>query len=138
MKRGKESAVGLATVTALPLVKQLPPPDSLTQEEKDIWISVTDTMPADWFTDADAPLLVDYCRGVIRQNHLAERINSFGGTPADKDEYKMYSDLLKDSCRLSQTIKTAAASLRLTQQSRYMPRAAATANKKSSKPWQKD
>lgn len=138
-QRGKTSraALEVATVTALPLTERQSAPDDLTQDEIEAWNRIVKSKPNEWFTDGDAPLLADYCRNIVRQAKLAAAINSYKKIPRGK-KYAAYSRLLNDSAAISRTLKAAATALRLTQQSRYTPQAANTANKKKpTAPWEK-
>lgn len=138
-ERGKKSqaALELASVTALPLTERVGAPDDLTDAEKEVWNRIVKSKPSDWFTDGDAPLLADYCRNIVRQANLAKAINGYKTIPRGK-KYTSYSRLLNDSAAISRTLKAAATALRLTQQSRYTPKAGATATKKPQmQPWQK-
>ncbi len=139
-ERGKKSqaALSVATVTALPLTERVGAPDDLNDEERLEWNKIVKSKPAEWFTDGDAPILADYCRNIVRQRVLAKAINGYKTIPRGK-KYTAYSRLLNDSAAISRTLKAAATALRLTQQARYTPKAANTANKKAAgQPWQSD
>jgi hypothetical protein len=138
-ERGKKShaALELATVTALPLTERVNAPDDLTDAEKLEWNKIVKSKPNEWFTDGDAPILADYCRNIVRANTLAKVINSYKTVPRGK-KYTAYSRLLNDSKGISSTLKSAATALRLTQQSRYTPKAGGTATKNPQKqPWER-
>jgi hypothetical protein len=77
-KRGRVSATDLAIVPMAPLgaVERLKPPHDLTDEETEIWVAVTNTEAADWFTPSTAPLLAQYCRHVISSRRVAEMIET--------------------------------------------------------------
>lgn len=137
-ERGKQSAASLSVVSTAALVQRPEPPDELKPREKTLWKRVVDSKPADWFTPGDIPLLVDYCRHVIRQRDLSDAISKQGKAPyTDKEAYSFFRDLLKDSDMETKAIKSLATALRLTQQARYTPQAAGTATKKQQrKPWE--
>jgi len=135
-QRGRESAARLATVTALPLVARIQPPKGLCKDEKALFVRVVDSKPADWFTAGDEPVLLEYCRNVVRAKQLDSALKKYKTVPTGL-RYKIYSDIVKDACRVAGVVRALAAALRLTQQSRYTPQGAATATKKvQRKPWE--
>ncbi len=48
------------------VVARLVPPSELTKEQREEWLRVVDTMPADWFVPGNAAALAQYCRHVGR------------------------------------------------------------------------
>lgn len=134
--RGRQSAASLSIAT-VSMVQRMEAPSELTAREKPVWRTIVDTKPADWFTPGDAPLLVDYCRHICRQRDIAKALKQYPDVPTEEKDFNRYRALIQDSDRLSKTMKTIAVALRLTQQSRYTPGAAATATKKQQrKPWE--
>jgi hypothetical protein len=135
--RGRKSAASLTVVSSAPLVQRLAPPEYLTPGEKQLWLDVVNTKPADWFALDSAPVLVEYVRAVETCNLLAVPVASTMalGEPGDIEK------ILKVRDREAKRAADLATKLRLTQQSRYTPTAAATANKRAqgaSKPWEFD
>lgn len=125
-----------ASLTVVPtgLPGRLAPPDDLTPEQAARWRAVVDSKPVDWFGPDSLPLLKEYVRAEAMCDLLAVQIEAAmsGGEPG---EIKALLDMRdKESKRLA----SLATKLRLTQQSRYTPQAAATANKKAgnARPWQ--
>lgn len=125
-----------ASLTVVPtgLPERLAPPDDLTPEQAARWRAVVDSKPVDWFGPDSLPLLKEYVRAEAMCDLLAVQIEAAmsGGEPG---EIKAMLDMRdKESKRLA----SLATKLRLTQQSRYTPQAAATANKKAgnARPWQ--
>ena len=55
------------------VVARLVPPSELTKEQREEWLRVVDTMPADWFVPGNAAALAQYCRHVVMARRLAER-----------------------------------------------------------------
>ena len=117
------------------------PPEDLTEVQKDIWRRTVGSEPADFFkTAALQQLLKEYCRHIETAHVLARQIERF------RDEWLLgidgvqrYDLLLKMRERETRAIMAAATKLRLTNQSRYVPHAAATATKSvpSAKPWER-
>lgn len=120
-------------LAAVPSV-HLAPPDSLTLEQAVVWRDTVECRSADYFGPDAVPMLEEYCRVVIMCRLLALQIEAAlgGGEVAD---LKVLLDMRdKESRRMS----SLATRLRLTNQSRYTPQAAATAAKKGAggKVWQ--
>jgi hypothetical protein len=69
-QRGRKSAASLSIVSVLGNERPAPPED-LTDEEAKEWRAIVGRMPADWFTRENFPLLVEYCRHVVRARDLA-------------------------------------------------------------------
>lgn len=128
-----------ASLTVVPtgLPERLAPPDDLTPEQAARWRAVVDSKPVDWFGPDSLPLLKEYVRAEAMCDLLAVQIEAaIAGAegPGAAGLIKNYLDMRdKESKRLA----SLATKLRLTQQSRYTPQAAATANKKAgnARPW---
>lgn len=105
-QRGRKSAAALSTAVTFPIaIPRLPPPAELTGEECETWVAVTDAMPADWFSPAAVPLLVQLCRHTTQARRIAELIERAAG---DREtELSYYADLL----RMQRTESAAIASL---------------------------
>lgn len=112
---------------------RLAPPEDLTPEQAARWVAVVDSKPVEWFGPDSAPLLKEYVRAEAMCDLLAVQIEA-GIAGGESGEVKALLDMRdKESKRLT----SIATKLRLTQQSRYTPQAAATADKKASgaRPW---
>ena len=133
MSRKSASALEVVPVTALP--SRIEPPSDLTSAQADVWRAVVSTKPVDWFQADTAPILAEYCRAKVMCDLLAAQIEGAmaGG---EAGEVKALLDMRdKESRRLT----SIATKLRLTNQSRYTPQAANTANKRTGsglRPWQ--
>lgn len=57
--RGKQSAEGLSVVRATSA--RLAAPDDLSPGEREQWLAIVDSLPADFFRPSDAHLLRSYC-----------------------------------------------------------------------------
>ena len=118
-----------ASLTVVPsgLPARLPPPADLTPDQTLRWRAVVDSKPNDWFGPDSAALLKEYVRAEAMCDLLAEKIEA-ATTAADAAVIKTFLDMRdKESRRLT----SVATKLRLTQQSRYTPQAASTANSRS-------
>jgi hypothetical protein len=133
----KQSAASLSVVPVKPLGR-IEPPTSLAGEELKLWRAVVDSKPADWFGEDSAPLLTEYVRAVCHSDELDRVIKSMS---LDDQEWvtnaKPYMDFMRIRDMEAKRAVSIATKLRLTQQSRYTPQAASTANKKAGqvKPW---
>lgn len=112
----------------------LEPPAGLTEEQAEVWRETVNARSADFFGPDQVPLLEEYCRAVVTCRLLGAQVEAAiaGGDPG---ELKAVLDMRdKESRRLA----SLATKLRLTNQSRYTPQAAATAAKKGGggKVWQ--
>lgn len=131
--RGRKSTAALSVVaTSLP--QRMEPPTELTEAQAALWREIVAGKPVDWFAADNAPLLVEYVRAVDMGNRLALEIEATLAGAADHS----LKDLLKLRDMEAKRATSIATKLRLTQQSRYTPQAAATADRRASgaRPWQ--
>lgn len=130
----RQSTASLSVV-AIGLPERLAPAAGLSADEQARWLAVVASKPVDWFGPDSEPLLKEYVRAEAMCDLLAVQIHGAiaGG---ETGEVKALLDMRdKESKRLT----SIATKLRLTQQSRYTPQAAATADRKvgqGAKPWQ--
>lgn len=138
-ERGRKSAASL-TVVAGSIDGRPQAPDDLTTEQKQVWERTVANESADVFkTAALQQLLKEYCRHVATSLKLARMVEAMERLEVmPADDLEDYDRLLKMRDRETKAIADKATKLRLTNQSRYTPQAAATAAKKSTerKPWQ--
>lgn len=133
--RGKKSAASLSVASVSALPSRIEPPSDLTDAQAAVWRAVVSTKPPEWFDADSAPLLAEYCRAAVLCDLLAVQIEAAiaGG---EAGELKMLLDMRDKESKRLVSIGT---KLRLTQQSRYTPKAADTANRRSGgggKVWQ--
>lgn len=132
MPRKSSSALSTAVVG---IPQRISPPEGLSDAERGHWVKIVNTKPIEWFGEDSAPVLVEYVRAIERCNELDRMVKD-----ASTGDLKEYLAVLKARNAESQRLAQFAGKLRLTQQSRYTPQAAATASKKaaqSAKPWEK-
>jgi hypothetical protein len=134
-KRGRVSAAALeiAPVSLVETVARQRPPHELTDEEVEIWASVVNDQPADWFSPSTAPLLAAYCRHVIAARRVAELIERATSDP--ELSVVDYDRLLKMQERESRTIASLATKMRVAQQSLTNHRGNKTQHA-TRKPWE--
>ena len=132
---GRKSAASLSVVPK-GIVTVLSAPKSLTARQAVIWREIVLARPASWFDPSNAPLLVGYVNAISSHEVLAKRSDTIETTLADAD-LKLLNRVHGMMERQAKLIQTFATKLRLTQQSRYTPAAAATAAGKASstRPW---
>ena len=121
-------------VSLSPPSVHLLPPEGLTDEQAQVWRTVVESRSADFFSEDAAPLLEEYCRVVVMCRLLAVEIEA-GIAGGDAGALKALLDMRDKESRRMASLAT---KLRLTNQSRYTPQAAATAAKKGGggKVWQ--
>ncbi len=124
--RGRKSAAELSVIQG---IRQRPsPPDELTQEESREWREIVANMPVDWFGRETFPLLCAYCRHVTNSRHIAGLIeDARKGDLSDRKALMRFNRLLGMQVRQSSALAGLATRMRLTNQSRYTARSAATA-----------
>lgn len=106
-------------------------PDGLTDAQSKVWKLTVESRSADYFGPDSVPMLVEYCRAVVCCDQLAAKIEAAEDIAGARVLYDMRD---KESRRMT----SLATKLRLTNQSRYTPKAAATAAKHGAggKVWQ--
>lgn len=117
------------------------PLQELTAEQAAIWRETVASEAADFFgTAALRSMLADYCRHRASAAVVSEVIDTFKPEWLKAAEgAKRYYGLLKMREAETRAAASLATKLRLTNQSRYTPQAAATASKnatKGYKPWE--
>ena len=142
-QRGRPSAEALEIEammmpTSIDRTARQKPPHDLSDEACEIWVSVVNSEPADWFSPATVPLLAQFCRHCVQARFVAELIekttNNKKATIGDLDK------LFKMQQRETATIMTLATKMRLSQQSVTNHRG----NKKShetrtsARPWERE
>lgn len=139
--RGRKSAASLNVVQPDFVKSTPPPPDSLTERQAMIWEKTVRSEPDGHFkTAALQRLLENYCQHSASADELSEFINEFKIEWLKSAEgAKRYRDLLKMRDGETKASADKATKLRLTNQSRYTPQAAATAAARNAgppKPWE--
>lgn len=139
-ERGRRSVASLSVVAGAIDGRPQAPTD-LNKDQQTIWDRTVANEAADVFkTAALQQLLKEYCRHVISAKKLAAMIEAIEKLePMSPDDLGDYDKLLKMRDRETKAIADKATKLRLTNQARYTPQAAATAAKKAGeglKPWQ--
>ena len=140
--RGRKSSAALATNVVEGKFGQRPDaPSELTAEQAAIWRETVASEAAEFFaTAALRSMLADYCRHRASAAVVSEVIDTFKPEWLKAAEgAKRYYGLLKMREAETRAAASLATKLRLTNQSRYTPQAAATANKNAARgmrPWE--
>lgn len=133
--RGKRSAAALSVVQPVAVVRRAEPPAGLNQRERDVFVSVVDAMPADWFSAPTIPLLVEYARAVC----MSDLLNAQVQAAMEEGEIVQIEKLLRLRDTECKRVSSLATKMRLSQQSSYNTMAADTAKRRSggasAKPW---
>lgn len=131
-QRGRKSAEGLSVVRVAPS-ERVQPPDRLGASEAAIWREIVASKPADWFGADSIPLLEHYCSMVVESQRVAAQLRLV--SPECLDDYQR---LITLQTKIGGLLASLATKMRLTQQSRYGARAAATASDRTAakKPWE--
>jgi len=117
------------------------PPDDLTPRQRELWTVVANDEPITHFsTAATKQLLRDYCFHREWVERISGQMAEFppDGLKSEKGR-KLFRDLSKTLDMHTRGAASLATKLRLTNQSRYTPMAAATASRntlKGQKPWE--
>ena len=121
-------------VSLSPPSVHLEAPDGLTEDQAQVWRETVGARSADFFGEDAVPLLEEYCRVVVMCRLLAIQIEA-GIAGGDAAELKTLLDMRDKESRRMTSLAT---KLRITNQSRYTPQAAATAAKRGAggKVWQ--
>lgn len=140
-KRGRKSAADAAVVIAGSFGKRPDAPAGLTERQAEIWLETVASEAAELFnTAALRGLLKDYCLHRDAAERISGVINTFEPNwIKSADGSKRYHGLLKMRELETRAAACMATKLRLTNQSRYTPQAAATAAKNfaaGSRPWE--
>lgn len=138
--RGRKSAAALSVVEGN-FGSRPEPLAELTDEQSAIWRETVSSEAADFFgTAALRSMLADYCRHRASAAVVSEVIDTFKPDWLKAAEgAKRYYGLLKMREAETRAAASLATKLRLTNQSRYTPQAAATANKNAARgmrPWE--
>lgn len=139
LNRGRKPNDGkLASVTVL-AVGPLRPPDGLSEAQGKIWTEIVSSKPPGWFGRDSAALLESYCIAVDRRRFVTAQIERHFGLK--RQNVDKYAQLLELERRQTATISSLSTKMRLSQQSRYTPQAAATATKSQpdmKAPWESE
>jgi hypothetical protein len=135
----RKSAAALAVVGGTDIDGRPKPPEDLTEFQREVWERTVANESADMFrTAALQQLLKEYCRHVETADRLSKKVDR-ATCEGSNMPFQEVEALIRMRARETSALADKATKLRLTNQSRYTPGAAATAAKNSApakKPWQ--
>jgi len=119
--RGRKSSASLTVVSSNPIqaIQRPEAPSDLTNEQAEEWAAVVNRLPADWFPRETHPVLVSYVRHIVAARHVAQLIAKVEN--AETVDIGEYDQLLRIQERETRAITACARSMRLTQQTTYLP-----------------
>ena len=134
-KRGRKSAADYNLSQVVTIPKRPKPPAELVDEEQAVWDQVVNAHSGDWISKDQTPLLVQYYRHVVSARRVSQLIHSIEG--AEDFDMSEYFAALAAQDRESRTLSALARSMRITNQSRYIPGAAkARPRPETPAPWE--
>lgn len=133
--RGRPSAEARA---ARALVERPEPPTHFSEEEREVWTTTTNGLPADWFTPESLPLLEAYCRHHISARNFSKMLEDVRQKPDYKRKIVDLGKLAAMVVRETQLVATLATKMRLSQRAKSKAKPV-TPNERTStgrKPWE--
>lgn len=111
-QRGKKSQAELSVVRSgtVSAIERPEPPAELTDEQAGVWLSIVNSLPADWIDPPSLPALGQYCRHVVAANKVARMIDDMESGQFDVMDYDR---LMRMQERESKTIAAIGTKLRL-------------------------
>lgn len=118
------------------------PPDDMPEQQRAVWIATVNSEPVNWFqSQAQRDLLRMYCAAIASAHLVQQFIDTFPvatlATPNGTRHFNNLTRLRRDEVNSAVTLAT---KLRITNQSRYDRKLAATMTRGTggvSKPWEK-
>lgn len=139
-KRGRASADSLAIMPTMD-DSRLTPPDGLSEAEIDLFLDTVNRLPRGWFPPEAVEHLAAYCRHAVASADLSRMIHCFSPDWLKVEGgLERLDRLMRMRERETRAMMACARALRLTNQSRYDPRAAARGADKprGKRPWDSD
>ncbi len=136
--RGKKTGSEIVAERAVvALIERPKPPLDLTPAQSDEWVNIVNSLPADWFSPENYPLLTQYCRHIVNARHLAQLIDQ--ECSSKEMDARQYGEFLDKQHKQTTALKSLAVTMRFSQQARYDPKNAAVAHKRAGtvpRPWE--
>ena len=144
-QRGRKSAASLSVVVADEdgqterVPRTIQPPSTLSDAERQVWLSLVESKAANYFGTEHVPLLVQYVRAVCSAEVVNQQLQAFDPEWFDTDEgLRRYDRLQGMAHRLANTIHILARSMRITHHAVLRAHKASLGTGKGRKPWQRD
>ena len=138
---GRQSTEAKLVVLQGGLARRPEPPKDLNEAQAKVWRETASSEPISFFNTASLQsMLADYCRHTVTAAAVSTQIDKFNSESLqDEENAKIFDRLTKIRDRETKAAADKATKLRLTNQSRYTPKAAGTASKaggEKPKPWE--
>ena len=136
-QRGKKSAASLSVVkpSSITAVARPDAPHDLAEDEAQVWLSVVNRMPADWFPTETHGLLDAYCRHAASVKHISELVDDLRNGKHQSEQWLQdYNKLMTMRERESRAMSALATRMRISQQAQYNHKK--TTGSSVKKPWE--
>lgn len=139
-QRGRKSSAALVIVDEeVTGIAQVMAPAGLSDAERQEWLALVNSRPADWFGTQHIPMMVEYVRHVCRGHVIDEQLRLFDKDWLETDDgLRRYEKFVGMALKNAGMIKTLATSMRLTQQTVYHKDKAGMGPPKAKKLWQRE
>ena len=118
-QRGRKQNLAVVQDAPISACDRPEPPPDLTPEQRLEWISVVNSLRADWFPVETHQILAQYCKHSVAAKHIAELIRDLESR--EQIDVVEYDRLLKMQERESRILVSLATKMRITQQATYHP-----------------
>lgn len=136
--RGRTSVAELSAPGQIVQFDRPGAPAELTEEQAELWFTIVNRMPAEWFSDETLKVLQAYVVACSVHDRIAYQLKEFKDKWLEEDDgLRRFARLTEIQGRQAKLMKDLATSMRITQQSRYRADKVIDA-KPSRKPWQQD
>ena len=112
--RGRKTAASAELGVAEETYEKMPPPAHLSKSQKELWVGIVATKPAEWFKADSAPLLEAYCKEIEFYQELTGNKYALPKTLAGLEKLQAMR------AKHVTVLVSLATRLRLTPQSRYV------------------
>lgn len=140
--RGRQSAAELSIQPVALSDRRPEPPASMSEAAAQVWRDTVGTLPPNWLSPGQHPLLIAYCRHAAQADDLAKHVASFEADWLQADGgIERLNKLLAMGERETRAMTACARSMRITKQSQVEPRGAARAlgaDANGMRPWEVD
>lgn len=109
--RGRKSQADLSVVGSTDAVDRPAPPEELTSEQKQVWLNVVNSLPADHFGEETLGALIQLCRHTVS----ARRIEQLSRAEEQSEDFDLsnYDRIRKMAERESRMISSLMVKLRI-------------------------
>ena len=132
----RASKVGLQTLQLvagkLEVQPRLGPPAELTREQREEFVRLVNSLPADWFGPAHLHLIVQYCRMVVMARTVACQLES---AVSEGSNSAVVDKLMGRQESVSRVIAKLMTSLRITPQSTEPQKVSQKRTRETAVPW---